>query len=153
MKKIFLIFFVWVFINIPLLPQNWTMSETLSIEDDPALYIGFSLEELIGEFGIPRSVYPVRGLVEWDDDVVFVYDEGDFYIIKDRVWQLGLSSAYLIQVGDSRPTVLLRFGQAINYGEEFVIYSLGGYSWPIALRFNFDSAGRVTAIFVYRSDI
>ena len=121
--------------------------------EDPASFIGFSLEDLIDHFGVPRSVYAVRGLHEWDDDVVFVYDEGDFYVIKDRVWQIGLSVAYLIRAGDSRTTVDLGFGRSLNSGENFAIYPLGGHNWPMALRFNFDSAGRVTAIFIYRSDI
>ena len=85
--------------------------------------------------------------------MVFVYDEADFYIIKDRVWQLGLNSAFLIRVGDSRAAVSLRFGQSPFSGEDFAIYPLGGYNWPITLRVNFDSTGMVTVLFIYRSDI
>ena len=132
---------------IPLWPQGQFQ------ENDPALLIGISLEELIRRFGVPRSVYAVRGLEEWQDDVVFVYDEGDFYIIKDRVWQLGLSAAYLIRSGDSRSAVFLNFGEAISFAEDYAIFLLRGYNWPLALRCNFDSGGRVTAIFIYRSDI
>ena len=149
MRKLSIFLAFWVFIIIPL----WTQSSPQSFEDDPASFIGYSLEELISHFGVPRSVYPVRGLEEWDDDVVFVYQEGDFYIIKDRVWQIGLDNAFLIRAGDTRAAVLLRFGQSLLYGEDFVIYPLGGYHWPMAVRFNFDLNGRVRAIFIYRSDI
>ena len=51
-------FILWALIIIPLWPQN----SPLLIEEDPALLIGYSLEELINRFGVPRSVYPVRGL-------------------------------------------------------------------------------------------
>ena len=140
--------FLLIFYSLTIVPL-WPQSQG----EDPASFIGCTLEELIGRFGAPRSVYAVRGLHEWDDDVVFVYDEGDFYIIKDRVWQVGLSYAYLIRVGDSRAAVHLSFGQSLNSGENFAIFPLGWHSWPLGLRFNFDSTGRVTAIFIYRSDI
>ena len=144
MRKYSLLLILWVIIAAPLLPQG---------ENDPASFIGYSLEDLIRRFGVPRSVYPVRGVEEWQDDVVFVYDEGDFYIIKDRVWQVGLKSAYLIQVGDLRAAVTLSFGEAQFSGIDYMIFPLRGQNWPLALRCNFDSAGRVTVIFIYRSDI
>ena len=138
-------------IIIPLCPQGRNGGPPQ--EDDPALCIGLSLEELIHRFGTPRSVYPVRGMEEWQDDVVFVYDEGDFYIIKDRVWQIGLKSAYLIRAGDSRAAVSLSFGEALSTREDYAVFPLKGKHWPLELRCNFDSGGKVTAIFIYRSDI
>jgi hypothetical protein len=138
---------------LPVLLWPQAQADTLPRENDPASYIGYSLEDLLRRFGVPRSVYAVRGLVEWQDDVVFVYDEGDFYIIKDRVWQVGLKSAYLIQAGDTRPAVFLSFGEALASGEDYAIFLLRGQHWPLAWRCNFDSNGRVTTIFIYRSDI
>jgi hypothetical protein len=90
---------------------------------------------------------------EWQDDVVFVYNAGDFYILRDRVWHIGVKSAYLISTGDPGSAVFLSFGQALRSGMDYAIFSLQGYNWPLALRFNFDSAGRVAAIFIYRSDL
>jgi len=120
---------------------------------DPAHLIGLELEDLLRHFGFPKSVYAVRGLEEWQDDVVFVYDEGDFYFFRDRVWKVGLKSAYLISSGDPRAAVLLSFKEAVQTGFDYAVFSLHGYNWPIAIRFNFDSAGRVTMIFIYRTDI
>ncbi|MDR2370571.1 MAG: hypothetical protein LBD71_03755, partial [Treponema sp.] len=51
---------------------------------DEASYIGLSIEHLIDRFGVPRSVYAVRGSAEWQDDVVFVYDSMDCYVFRDR---------------------------------------------------------------------
>jgi len=52
--------------------------------------VGLRLDELIARFGVPRAVHAVRGAEEWQDDVVFVYSQGDFYIHRDRVWQGGV---------------------------------------------------------------
>jgi len=120
---------------------------------DPALHIGLTLTELIGRFGVPNSVYSSRGLQEWQDDVVFVYNAGEFYIFKDRVWQLGVTSAYLIRAGDPGPAVFLSFGEALYSSPECAVFTLNGYNWPMALRFNFNAEGRVEMIFIYRSDL
>jgi len=150
MRRIPLLLALWI-VTIPLWPQG--QADGQPQEGDPALLIGFTLSDLINRFGVPRSVYSVRGLQEWQDDVVFVYDEADFYIIKDRVWQVGLKSAYLIRSGDSRAAVSSNFGEPLSSGEDYVIFPLRGNHWPLALRCNFDSTGRVKAIFIYRLDI
>ncbi|MDR0473887.1 MAG: hypothetical protein LBH43_09500 [Treponema sp.] len=139
------VFFFMVFAAPPL----WAQAE----EPDPASYIGMSIAELLDRFGTPRSVYALRGLEEWQDDVVFVYNAGDFYILKDRVWQVRLNSAYRIRSGDQNAVVYLSLGDAAFNGKDFAVFSLKGKNWPMSLRCNFDSAGKITAIFIYRSDI
>ncbi|MDR1903051.1 MAG: hypothetical protein LBQ88_12320 [Treponema sp.] len=120
---------------------------------DPAGFIGFTLEELLRQFGAPLSVYAVRGLEEWQDDVVFVYNEADFYVYKDRVWQLGLKSAYGIKTGDSRSSAMLAMqGPVEQSASSYVQCSLQNKPWNTKLRVNFDRAGLVSIIFVYRSD-
>ncbi|MDR2101350.1 MAG: hypothetical protein LBP43_02115 [Treponema sp.] len=119
---------------------------------DPASLIGLTLEGMISRFGVPQSVYALRGPEEWQDDVVFVYDQGDFYVYKDRIWQLGVNAAYNIKVGDPRGTVFLVLGEEIQNFEDHIISPLPGRAWPLALRVNFDPSGLVSAIFVYRPD-
>jgi hypothetical protein len=119
---------------------------------EPADFIGLTLQQLLDRYGAPQSVYAVRGLEEWQDDVVFVYGAGDFYIFKDRVWQLGLKSAYKIKSGDSRQVALLVFGEDTEDNGDHIIQVLKGRNWPMKLRCNFDSAGKVTGLFIYRSD-
>jgi hypothetical protein len=123
-----------------------------SVETDPAQWIGMDLPALLARFGAPRSVYAVRGREEWQDDVVFVYDHGDFYIYKDRVWQAGLKSAYGIEAGDSREAVLPALGENTEVREHYLLRPLPGGSWPLALRCNLDEQGKVSIIFIYRSD-
>ena len=114
--------------------------------------IGIYLDELILRFGPPRSVYAVRGLEEWQDDVVFVYDHGDYYIYKDRVWQLGLKEAWGIRAGDSRSVVSLRLGSNAQSRGDSVFLFLDEGNWPLMFRCDFDQNGRVLVLFFYRTD-
>jgi len=120
-----------------------------------AAYIGMKLNELLVRFGPPRSVHVSRGQELWQDDVVFVYDEGDFYIFKDRVWQAGLKSACGVTVGDLKPAVVLTLGgeaAEVVDGGDYILFPLPPAGWPLTLRVNFNAAGRVTAIYIYRPD-
>jgi hypothetical protein len=136
---------------LPVLPVRAQTGAPASQAGDPASFIGFTLEELLGRFGAPRSVYAIRGLEEWQDDVVFVYSQGDFYIFKDRVWQIGLKSAYRIQAGDPKSAVFLALGEDASDEGDHALCPLGGWSWPIMMRCNFDGAGKVSDIFIFRS--
>ena len=131
------------FAAMPLFPQ----------ETNPGSYIGLTLSSLIELLGVPQTVHASRGINEWQDDVVFVYETGNFYIFRDRVWQIEIRSAYRIRAGDSRNTVLLSFGEPVSSASDFAIFHLSGYSWPMSIRFNFDSNGRVTVIYIFRSDL
>jgi hypothetical protein len=143
-----LVVLLLLFVLLPLPAQEETGGEP----GDPALWIGMDLSALLARFGAPRSVYAVRGAEEWQDDVVFVYDHGDFYIFKDRVWQTGLKSAWGIKAGDSRETALLVLGENAEDRGLYLLCPLPGGSWPLALRCNLDEVGKVSVIFIYRSD-
>ena len=119
---------------------------------EPHSFVGMSLAELIGRFGPPRAVYAARGDESWQDDVVFEYAQGDFYIYRDRVWQVGLASAYGIVLGDPKPAALLVLGDRAEDRGNYMLLPLPGGGWPLMLRINFSSAGLASAIFVYRPD-
>ncbi|WP_010261393.1 hypothetical protein [Treponema primitia] len=119
---------------------------------DPNAAIGLTLAMVYARFGIPESVYAVRGAEEWQDDVVFVYNDWDLYIYRDRVWQLGLKSAYGINLGDPAGVVSLALGEGVQTYNGYLLYALPSRSWPLQLRINLDAAGKVAAIFIYRSD-
>jgi len=140
-----------------LLPLSFLQAQGNAGEENPVSFIGMKLDDLIRDFGVPGSVYPVRGREEWQDDVVFVYDQGDFYIYKDRVWQAGLREHRGIKTGDPRGLVSLMIGSAPGFTMaetrgDSILYSLNEEAWPMMLRFDFDSASRVKAIFIYRTD-
>jgi hypothetical protein len=138
------------FLAYPLASQE--DSGEAGVVSDPARWIGMDLSALLARFGTPRSVYAVRGREEWQDDVVFVYDHGDFYIFKDRIWQVGLKSAYGVEAGDNRAAALLILGEKTQDLANYLLCPLAGGSWPLALRCNLDEDGKVSMIFIYRSD-
>jgi hypothetical protein len=122
-----------------------------AVVQDPAVLIGNTLTELINRYGVPKQVYAVRGVASWQDDVVFVYDSGEFYIFGNRVWQLKFRSAYNIKDGDSKAVVNRVMGEGRDF-EGYTLYQLPGKVWPIMLRVNWDAAGRAAGIYIYRSD-
>jgi hypothetical protein len=114
--------------------------------------IGLRLEDLFLRYGVPNTVHAARGNEHWQDDVVFVYNEWDFYIFRDRVWQIGLKSAYGLKIGDPKAAALLALGDKARVDEgDYLLYPLTGSAWPLSLRVNFN-AGKISGIFVYRTD-
>jgi hypothetical protein len=111
-----------------------------------------TLAMVYARYGIPESVYAVRGAEEWQDDVVFVYNDWDLYIYQDRVWQVGLKSVYGISLGDPGGIVSLILGEGVEVYNGYMLYPLPSRSWPLQLRIDLDAAGKVAAIFVFRSD-
>lgn len=124
----------------------------LAAQEDPAHIVGLTLASLYERYGVPESVYAVRGAEEWQDDVVFVYKDWDLYIYQDRVWQVGLKSALGISLGDSSGMAFLLLGEGVRSFEGYLLYSLPPRSWPLQLRLDLDGTGNITAIYIYRSD-
>jgi hypothetical protein len=120
--------------------------------ENPANLVGLTLNEVIGRFGVPQGVYALRGEAEWQDDVVFSYGDREFYFYRNRVWQVGLKTAFGVRVGENRNVIPLIMGNTTLVEETYSLASLSGWSWPMNVRFNNDGRGLVTAIFIYRSD-
>jgi hypothetical protein len=120
--------------------------------EDPSVFIGFSLRELVETLGIPERVHAVRGNEVWQDDVVFVYGEREFYFYRDRVWQIGLRNAFGVAAGEKREVIPLIMGDGTVVAPDHSLVRLAGRAWPLSVRFNHDSRGVVTSIFIYRSD-
>jgi hypothetical protein len=115
--------------------------------------VGISLSEAFALYGLPDEVEAVRGAEVWQDDVVFVYKEKklDLYIYKDRVWQVGLTTALGVKLGDRKAAVSLLLPDIEDKGSH-LLYRYAGTVWPKYARFNIDASGRVSAIYVYRPD-
>jgi hypothetical protein len=128
-------------------------AQSAQTEVDAAALVGLSIEELLRAFGVPRSVAPSRGVEAWQDDVVFVYDYGDFYIHRDRVWQVGVKRMRGISTGERRGVVQLVLGdKAVDHGDS-TFYPVNEKPFPMMIRFDSDKSGRLQAIFVYRTDL
>jgi hypothetical protein len=143
-----LIFMLLFAVAFPLFSQVSVSPERNEV---PFSYIGMKLEDMLGRFGVPQAVHASRGDEQWQDDVVFVYGEGDFYVYRDRVWQVRVRSVFGINTGDVKAVALLVLGDNVRDEGEYLLYNIPGGGWPVSLRINF-AAGRVSAIFVYRPD-
>jgi hypothetical protein len=120
---------------------------------EPEALIGLTLEGIYAGFGVPQEVYALRGKEAWQDDVVLVYPQGDFYVFRDRVWQVGIPAVRGIRVGDSREAVILALGEEARTGDGCFLLPIPDRPWPTALRVDIGSSALVTGIFVYRSDL
>jgi hypothetical protein len=119
--------------------------------ENPVDFIGMSVTELFENFGPPVAVYASRGIEPWQDDVVFEYSGVDFYIYKDKVWQLSLDSGRGINMGDPRAAVLLVLGETARDKNNYIVGRPRNTSWPLEWRFNIEG-GKVSAIYLYRMD-
>jgi hypothetical protein len=122
-----------------------------SRHDEIISNIGISLEELFLRFGVPKEVHAARGDADWQDDVVFVYNDWDFYIYRDRVWQIGLKSGYGMKIGDAKAVAILLLADKARDEGDYLLYPLTGGALPVSLRVNF-TVGKISGIFVYRTD-
>ena len=137
-----------LFVCLPLFSRPVISDER---KEEPFSFIGMKLEDMFRRFGPPKSVYAARGDQPWQDDIVFVYDAGDFYIFRDRIWQVGVKSVFGIKIGDVKAVALLVFGDNVRDEGDYLLYNITGGGWPVSIRVNF-SSGRVSNIFVYRPD-
>ncbi|WP_461248011.1 hypothetical protein [Treponema sp. R6D11] len=76
----------------------------------------------------------------------------DFYIYRDRIWQVKLASTHGISNGDKKAAVLLAMGSNAVEKEDHALLAINGKNWPLMLRVNFNNTGLVTAIYIYRPD-
>lgn len=120
----------------------------LALED----LVGIDLKEAFARFGVPLSVYAVRGPESWQDDVVFSYGGIDLYWYKDRVWQVATNRAYGIQKGDTKERVQTMLGEPLIVLENALIYALTPKAWPLRLRIGFSAQNQVESIYIYRPD-
>jgi hypothetical protein len=131
-------------------PFLWSQQD-INRNDEIVSNIGLKLEDLFQRFGAPKTVHAARGDEDWQDDVVFIYNEGDFYIYRDRVWQIGLKSGYGVKIGDPKAAALLVFADKAQDNGDYLLYPITGGAWPLSLRINF-TAGKISGIFVFRTD-
>jgi hypothetical protein len=130
----------------------WSQTTSPSVQhEEPFSFVGMRLDDLIKRFGTPQSVHAARGGENWQDDVVLVYAAGDFYIYRDRVWQVGIKSAYNIRIGDAKAVALLVLGEGAQDKGDSILYNFSGGAWPLSICANLN-ADKISAIYVYRSD-
>ncbi|MDR0411647.1 MAG: hypothetical protein LBH75_06710 [Treponema sp.] len=115
--------------------------------------IGMTMSDIFSRFGVPQTVYAVRGAESWQDDVVFVYKDFDCYVYQDRAWKVGVKSAFGINIGDSRDVAALVLDDKAIMFNDCMIAPLPSKDWSLVIRVNFDDRERITALFIYRPDV
>jgi hypothetical protein len=150
MKRV-LFLLLLLFFTLPLFAQNQPIYAGLNADEQLSL-VGMMMADLLERFGPPRSVISERGNEPWQDDVVFQYNGADFYIYRDRIWQVKLASTHGISNGDKKAAVLLTLGSGAVNNEDHALLAINGKNWPLMMRVNFNSTGLVTAIYIYRPD-
>jgi hypothetical protein len=155
-KNLVLAFFLVMLL--PLAAQENAPEDT-EFPPDAENMVGLTLKEVFAYLGQPDTVHAVRGAEEWQDDVVFVYAARklDVYIYKDRVWQVRAETALGLKKGDRKAAALLALGNnpggTIEDKDNYLLYHYPKTVWPKYARFNLDSSGRISAIYVYRPDM
>jgi len=149
MNRFFLLQLLF-FLTLTLNAQNLPIYAGLTNEDQLS-FVGMMMADLLEKYGPPRSVVADRGNEVWQDDVVFQYNGADFYIYRDRIWQVRLSSTHGVSDGDRKAVVLLSLNGAEDKGDH-ALFAINGKNWPLVMRINFNGAGQVAAIYIYRPD-
>ena len=147
----FFIFLVFLSNINPLYAQERPLNTGLNTEEENA-FIGLTISDVIERYGPPRSVSSARGIELWQDDVVFHYTGVDFYIFRDRIWQVKFVTTRGISNGDRKEAVLLSLGSAAQDWGDYILLPVLGANWQLIIRINFSDTGLVNAIFLYRPD-
>ncbi|MCL2186242.1 MAG: hypothetical protein FWB86_10375 [Treponema sp.] len=149
--KRFLFLPLFIFLIFPLRAQERPLNIGLSIDEQHS-FIGMIISEVFERYGPPRSVASARGIELWQDDVVFHYTGVDFYIYRDRVWQVKFTTTYGISNGEPKASVMLTLGNKAQDMGDHLLLPIAGNNWPLMLRVNLNDAGRVSAIYLFRPD-
>ena len=149
--KHYLILPFFIFLIFPIYTQERPLNIGLSVNEQHS-FIGMTISELVERFGPPRTVASARGIELWQDDVVFQYTGVDFYIYRDRVWQVKFLTTYGISNGETKAAVLLTLGNNVQDMGNHLLLPIAGNNWPLMLRVNFNNTGQVNAIYLFRPD-
>jgi hypothetical protein len=157
---LFAVVAAFFFARFPLDAQE-TAEQPAPAAPDGENAVGLTLREVFMLYGQPDTVHAVRGAEEWQDDVVFVYGDRklDIYIYKDRVWQVRVEAALGLKKNDQKTTALRVLGEESALSEkvedkgDHVLYRYPSSVWPKYARFNIDTLGRISAIYIYRPDM
>lgn len=121
--------------------------------------LGWTPVQSIDELGAPANIFPYRGAVENEDNVVFFYaDHSYLFWFRDRVWQARVDSRWEgdidgVAMGMTLEEVIHIWGrQPINPTDPAPTWTLPDRGYPVRIRLFFDDEGRLADVYVFRSD-
>jgi len=133
------------------------LAQPTELEDDAAPYLGLGLAEALARFGVPDTVFAVRGAEAWQDDVVFSYASGlSLFWFGDRLWQIRFAAPYAgsiygLSIGDPADRARSSLGEPYDAPEGELVYRLPYQGYPVRLRLVVKE-GRFADAYLYRAD-
>ena len=122
--------------------------------------LGMDLESAYGALGAPSMVFSHRGEEEWEDDVVFYY-ENHIYLFwfRNKVYQVRVDERYAHDFFGLRMGIpkifaansLRKVGKFMQEVDNSIIFHLIGYQYPLRVRAIFQQ-GVLNDFYIYRSD-
>ncbi|MEM5947520.1 hypothetical protein WKV44_03080 [Spirochaetia bacterium 38H-sp] len=149
MKRLFVLFCV-IILSFPVFSDDELF--------DYVSLMGMDIASLIDTYGIPSSVYSVRGAEEWQDDVVFDYGAFAVFLWDNRVWQILFTDDFAYKVEglvlgmnwDEAVSSLSAFSLVFE-DDEKKVFVLPRWSYPVRLVVMKEN-DVLSKIYVYRSD-
>ncbi|OHD12377.1 MAG: hypothetical protein A2Z96_02195 [Spirochaetes bacterium GWB1_48_6] len=126
--------------------ETWDVTQLLGLTPPQAMEI----------LGIPTEIYPLK-VTETQWQPILYYPKNIYlFLHQNRVWQLRLDNRYTeafqgIKMGMGKLEIVELMGPPLGEEETFLIYNLKYKNFPRRLRLIL-SEGKLTDIFVYRSD-
>ena len=131
---------------------------TLPVAADFTSRLGWTPDEAITWLGAPEGLFPYRGRVEGEDNVVFYYpDHLYLFWFRDRVWQVRVDERWNgevdgVRMGMSLDDIIALWGSPINEFDEAPTWTLPDRGYPVRLRLFIDEEGKLIDLYVFRSD-
>ena len=161
MKQLFRIFILPVicaaFLNMPM-GAGAEESGPLPHAAELTGKLGWTPEEALSWLGAPVSMFPYRGSVPEEDNVVFYYpDHLYIFWFQDRVWQLRVDERWNgvvdgLRMGMTLSEVTDLWGPPVNDWDKQPTWTLPDRGYPVRIRLYFADDGRLNDLYVYRSD-
>lgn len=139
-------------------PEDTPSTQIPVLPDDPTVFLGKTIAEVIAERGPPVSMAPIRGPESWQDDVEFSWGDGcrfDWY--SNHVWRIDFDAAYKgsvfgLFIGDASDKALSLLGQPHFVAEDGLVWRLPWRGYPVQLRIAVKNSV-ITDIAVFRADL
>lgn len=153
MKRFFVGFFIFAFCFFV-----FAIDDAVGDGFDYVSLMGMELSSLIELYGVPVSVYSVRGDEEWQDDVVFDYGGFAVFLWENRVWQIVFYDGFEHDVeglvpGMSWDSALAATSDfsSVSSDDAKIVFVLPRWSYPVRLVL-VREGDVLSDIYIYRSD-
>lgn len=154
--KAFVVLFLSLICGLGFAQEN-DFNETAAEDSALINLLGYTLPEAFDTFGIPEEVFPMRGDYDWQDDVVFYYNNNLYlYWYKNRVWQIRADKRYSepvlgVTIGMSQNEVIETLGDPFYQDKDSIIVMVADRGYPIRGRLFFKD-NKLEDIYIYRAD-